>query len=47
MAPRDVKIALVDEKSASYSLPNEATGISIQTQDSISVNLDLYIVRTK
>ena len=38
--------ALVDEKSRPY-FTNEAIGISIKTQDSICVNLSLYIIRTK
>ena len=35
--------ALVDEKSRPY-FSNEAIGISIQTQDSICVNLGLYMI---
>ena len=38
--------ALVDEKSRPY-FTNEAIGISIKTQDSICVNLSLYMIRTK
>ena len=40
------KIALDDEKYRPYST-NEATIIGIQNQDSICVNLGLYIIRTK
>ena len=35
--------ALVDEKSRPY-FSNEAIGISIQNQDSICVNLGLYVI---
>ena len=37
-------LGLVDEKSRPY-FTNEAIGISIKTQDSICVNLGLYIIR--